>query len=624
MYGLLLAVGSAARALDDRAVGEAWPVEAVWEAVQPQAGIRLARFAPRGAGDAHEFVWSVDRQLLLLVDGYVYSEDAPETAPRVDHARAFAERCRRDGFDAAIRSVAGGTFNLAVVDLARSRCHVTTDPLGTLPLYHGPVDGGWLLSTNPVALARTGLVDRTPDMTALAEFAYIGYAIGDRFMLKGIRVVRPCTSFRWDCDRATGSFEENPGSPWRILADGRGPSPDALTDASIASCRRTQLFEPRPAHLLSAGKDSRFILASWPDGYDPPCYTHGDIDSHEVEIARSVAAIRGSRWSHVWMDGDEVASDLGEVFSLTGMIVFVDRLLAARRIRQDGFTGVLDGYLGGIFQGGAYLDCDRHFSRLARTARFLTVFVDQRVSRVGKDRIAEALLDSLLEVRTDDALRQFVDDAFVSALRAEWPAVQDDLRDEVERFTPENDSLAALWNRLILGNRGAHAIVQQMAIMRSFLDVYCPFSGDLEYLRLQWAIPPRRSAYKRTYVEMYRRRFPQYGKVPYGDSLLPLTRPPLLHKWSAILMSKHISVPFLSGDPKGRERDATSWNKWLRQSGAMRDTALAFLREGGILDEARAARTLETIRTGAARGSGKLFHLASISKWLAYSGGRAG
>jgi hypothetical protein len=160
-------------------------------------------------------------------------------------------------------------------------------------------------------------------MTAMAEWAYVGYTIGDRFLLKGIKIVPPFTSFHWEFEKAEGHFGENADSPWHILPEGRGPSPDSLTDAFIEACHRIAILEPRPAHFQSAGKDSRFILASWPKGYNPPCYTYGDIDSHEVDIARSVAKLRGSQWIHVWLDGDDVAPDLGELFAIAGLIVFL-------------------------------------------------------------------------------------------------------------------------------------------------------------------------------------------------------------------------------------------------------------------------------------------------------------
>ena len=619
MFGMLVAVGSAARRLSGERCSAIWPAGSVSEGISPLEDVRIVRFAPEDARPSCGFVWSDDRQVVVHVDGYLYTYAAPRQASRTDQVQAFANTCSKDGYEAAIRDIAGGTFNLAVVDLARSRCHVTTDHIGSLTLYHSRVDGGWLLSTNPVSLARSGIIDCEPDITAMAEWAYIGYTIGDRFLLKGIRVVPPFTSFRWDSGQAQGHFGENADSPWRILPEGPGPSPDALTDAFLESCRRIAILEPRPAHFQSAGKDSRFILASWPEGYDPPCYTYGDGDSHEVAIARSVAELRGSRWIHVWLDGDDVASDLGELFDRTGLIVYPDRYLAARQIRRDGYAGVLDGYLGHVFSGNGYLRCDRYFSLLSRLMRYLAVYVDQRVSGIGRDRIAEAILDSILEVRDDAGLCEYASRDFVSRLRAEWPDMLNDLRLQVDRFAPANDSLGSLWNNLVLANRSAHAIVQQMVIVRSFLDVYCPSSGDLDLLRMKWRIPPGVAAHDRFYIRMYRRRFPDYAKIRSNNTLLPLNRSPLLHKWSAILMSKGISIPYVTGDTGGRERDANSWNRWFRQSRSMRNAALAFLREGGILDEESGARMFDAVGTGARRGSGKVFHLAGIAKWLGIS-----
>ena len=622
MYGLIVAVGSAARKFSEQQLAATWPVKSQSEVISPRPDIRVARFTPGQARTPVGFVWSEDRQVVVYVDGYLYTYTAPRHASLGDQVKAFANTCRRDGYEAAIRSIAGGTFNLVVVDLSRSRCHVTTDHIGSLTLYHSQVDGGRLFSTNPVALARSGIIDREPDMTAMAEWAYIGYTIGDRYLLKGIKIVPPFTSFHWESEKTGGHFEENADSPWRILPEGRGPSPDMLTDAFIESCHRIAILEPRPAHFQSAGKDSRFILASWPKGYNPPCYTYGDIDSHEVDIARSVAKLRGSQWIHVWLDGDYVTPDLGELFAIAGLIVFPDRLLAARQVCRDGYEGVLDGYLGGVFNGAGYLDCDRYFSMMAKLARFITIFVDQRVSKIGGDRIAESIFDSVLEVHDDAELLKYVGADFVSLLRAEWPRILEDIRLQVDRFTPANDSLAALWNNLVLANRSVHAITQQMVISRSFLNVYCPFSGDVDFHRMQRRIPPEAAAHERIYLQMYRRRFPDYGKLLYGVSLIPLTRPPALHKWSAILISKGAHIPFLTGNAGVRERDANSWGKWLRQSRAMRDTVQAFLREGGIGKGEMSSSIFDEMGVGARGGSGKIFHLASIAKWLALSSER--
>jgi len=620
MYGLLVAVGGAVRMFNGKDPSTIWPVPSNCEVAAPREDVRIARFEPVDAEKSCGFVWSDDRRVLVLVDGYLYTSTAPRGTSREEQVRSFANGCRRDGYEAAMRSIAGGTFNLVVVDLSRSLCHVTTDHIGSLTLYHSPMEGGWLLSTNPVALARSGMIDLQPDLTAMAEWTYIGYTLGDRFLIKGIRVVPPYTSFRWDSEKSGGYFMENPESPWRIFPEGPGPSPEEVTDAFVEACNRVAILDPKPAHFQSAGKDSRLILASWPMDYHPPCYTYGDDRSLEVSIARSVAELRGSRWIHVWLDGDDVAKDLEDIFHSTGMIVFPDRYLAARQIRRDGYSGVLDGYLGGVFNGAGYLDCDRYFSPLSRLGRYLTVYVDQKVSKIGPDRITEAILDSILEVRGDDTLREYLSGDFVARLRAEWPDILHDLHHQVDRFTPASDSLASLWNNLVLANRSAHAIVQQMVIVRSFIDVYCPFSGDVALLRMLRRIPPAAAAHDRFYYRMYRRRFPGYANMVDDKTLIPMTRPALLHKTSAFLMGKGVSIPFLTGNRKGREVDANSWGRWLRQSPLMRDTALAFLREGGILEEKAGARTFDAIASGVKQGSGKIFHLAGVAGWLAMSG----
>lgn len=622
MYGLLLAVGSAARKLTGERCSVIWPTRSASEAISPQEDIRIARFAPEDAPPSCGFVWSDDRRVVVYVDGYLYTYTAPRHASRVDQVKAFANACRRDGYDAAIRDIAGGTFNLAVVDLARSCCHVTTDHIGSLALYRSRVEGGWLLSTNPVALARSGMIDREPDITGMAEWAYIGYTIGDRFLLKGIRIVPPYTSFRWDSKQAEGRFEENPDSPWRILPDVRGgPLPDEVTDAFIESCRRIAILDPMPAHFQSSGKDSRFILASWPEGYDPPCYTYGTADSLEVSIARSVAELRGSRWTHVWLDGDEAAPDLETLFRCTGLIVYPDRLLAARQIRRDGHTGVLDGYLGGVLNGAGYYDSNRYFSLVSRLCRGLSLHIDQRVSKIGRDRITEAILDSILEVRKDAVLQEYLAGDFVARLRAAWPDILHDLRLEFDRYLPADDSLGVLWGRLLLANRSAHAIAQQMVIVRAFLDVYCPFSSDVELLRMQFRIPPKSAAYNRFYYEMYRKRFPEYSRIVHDRSLIPIHRPTFLHKMSGYLMSKSVTVPYLTGSKSGRKLDANSWAKWLHESRKMRDKALCLLREGGILNDRGAGRMFDAIKEGTRKGEGKIFHLAGIARWLNSTGG---
>jgi len=87
---------------------------------------------------------------------------------------------------------------------------------------------------------------------------------------------------------------------------------------------------------------------------------------------------------------------------------------------------VLDGYLGG-YSTGAATSIATGISPSCRGLEYLTIYIDQKVSKIGTGRIAEALLDSILEVRGDDTLREYVSGDFVARIRAEWPDILHDL-----------------------------------------------------------------------------------------------------------------------------------------------------------------------------------------------------
>ncbi len=623
MHGLIVAVGSAAARLPESKLIEMWPITSKSDTIDPLPDVRIVRFMPDTDPSQLFFAWSGDRQFVVAVDGYMYVNGAPQDSSLESQVRTFAEICRKQGFSAGMRAVAGGAFTLAAVDIARGICYVSNDHTGSIPLYHSPLGDGWLISTNPVALARSGIIDTDADQIAMAEWAYIGYTLGDRFMLKGIKLAPLYSVLTWDCKCRSGLVKENDDSPWRTEQGDRQPTVEELNDAFAESCRRISLLDGQPANYQSAGKDSRLILAAWPQGYNPPCYTYGDSDSHEVSIARQIAELRGSQWIHVWEDGDKIAPLMEKLFNATGLIVFPDRLIAARQIQKDGFEGVLDGFFGGIWIGGVYFSCDRYFSLFTRAARFVPRLIDQSVSRIGLERITTALLDAVTENR-DDIKKDWLSDDFAATLKDRYTCISQDMYEQVSRWQSGNDSLARLWNRVVNANRNAHAIVQQAVISRIYVDVYMPFSGDVRFLKLQLQVRPERAAYDRLQADMFRRRYPAYADIPYGATLLPLRSSALRGKLSMMVMSKGWSIPGVTGNARGRMRDANSWAKWMAQSRTVGEVALSFLREGGIVDESKAARTLGRIQSGETRYPGRVFHLAAIARWLSMSGKRPG
>jgi len=106
-----------------------------------------------------------------------------------------------------------GALHLVVVDLSRSS--VTSRRIRSFPhLYHSP-SRGVVAVHQPVALARSGIIDVSPDFTAMASGPTSVHARGP-FPPQGIRIVRPIPpsigigKIRW-------VFIRESDSPWKIL-----------------------------------------------------------------------------------------------------------------------------------------------------------------------------------------------------------------------------------------------------------------------------------------------------------------------------------------------------------------------------------------------------------------------
>src|SRR5512137_820304 len=125
MYGQFIAFGSAAGSLTKEQLLASWPVPAKSEIVAPASGVIMARFTPLEITPVDPFVWSDDKQVVVSVDGYLLVDRIDVALPLSRHLRAFANLCRSEGYQAALRSIISGSFNLIVVDLARQTAYVT-------------------------------------------------------------------------------------------------------------------------------------------------------------------------------------------------------------------------------------------------------------------------------------------------------------------------------------------------------------------------------------------------------------------------------------------------------------------------------------------------------------------
>jgi hypothetical protein len=605
-----VALGQAAGAASVTAAGTTDAIGTAWGAVsaplRPARGVALYSGDPTNGGPALRTAESRDGSVFVGLFGYVIPSDL----------RALADGVASEGVDAAVARLDGGGFGLVVVERRRGRCTVVGDPLASVPLYLAATDGGALLSTNPVSLARCPGVDRTPDLVAMAEWLYLGYALGPRFFVRGIRTLGIGEAHEWDPVSGTGTLRLAHAMVRNAPADVRDVEPGAVVEIMRAACRRIAESTPRPAHLQSAGLDSRFIAACWPRDVPLPSYTYGDPEALEPRIARQITAVRGDPYTHHFADGDMVAGVLDTMFAATGLLVYPDRHVIGEVMQRDGRTGVLDGWAGGVLLGGQFAPVGHHLPRRERYLRRLGRWRDEQVSAYHGDQLAEWMLREITEHSPDAAL-PYLSPAFAALMHEQWPAVLADLHSELEQSTHPTGSLELTWRTFKIRNRSAHSILQQAVLGREFADVFTPYGSDRDMVGLLLSLHPSVVAHRRLYHRIFRECLPRYAAVPWGSSLLPFSRPLVQHWASQALIARGKRIPGITGDTHGRQRDPNGWAVWLKQSGELRQAAAAPMRSAGAWNEGEGDRWLEDVAAGRARGGGKLFHVSAIARWLA-------
>lgn len=602
MHGLFAAFGEGTKALKR----PSWPLAAEVQSAECWSG-RIERFSPAGQPLPAWNAAGPDGAVQVCIDGYLLVDSIAPERGQDAHLAAFARNVETHDITHALQSVVYGSFVLIAAH-ADGRVAAVTDTLGTIPLYVAEVEDGFIVSTNPVLLAGCAGVDRTPDRTGLASWALVGYTVGSRYLVRGIQMVPVASIFERNPD---GRLEQRstPVTPFRHEPDPR-LNLDDLVAAFRQSCSRLAALDEPTAHLQSAGMDSRFILASWPAGLPLPCYGYGDPDSSEVRVARQLAAVRGSTYRHSAPDGDAVAAVLDEIFAANGLLVYPDRYLISATMAGDGYRRVLDGFAGGFMLGGAFYKPPRSVG--GTLAHALGRIRNRPIGSLNLDEMTQTVYDAIGELPNPAVLDGIVSDDYLAELDDSRQGILSDIHAELERLWPESVSAAMLVHNFTISNRSAHGVSQQGVMSRRALVAGYPFSSDTDFLKLTLRIPPERAAFKRLYIELFRAHYPAYADVPLGDSLIPARRPAQLHKLSGLLVRRGLHVPGVSG--RGY-RPANNWQRWLRESPALRDGLAASLRSGGI-DAPGLDAAMSSLGTGARGGFGKLMHLAAIGRWL--------
>lgn len=237
----------------------------VVEGSQITVGIRDVGLGLPGRSTTHE---TEESTVAIWGEAYVSKPSTP--------GRWLAEAATR-GPEAL--SALNGSY-LAAVDTGRD-AYVATDPARTWECFYTDAPGVRVFGTDPMAVART--VDSPTLATApLTEFVHFGVVFGDRTLLEEVRRTPFDGLLRERGVETLDRFVYDPQPPeeFDYVAE--------LTERLERAIRRRAHHPGRKGLMLSAGYDSRTLLACLPDV--DVCYSLGPADGREIRTAARIAA----------------------------------------------------------------------------------------------------------------------------------------------------------------------------------------------------------------------------------------------------------------------------------------------------------------------------------------------
>jgi hypothetical protein len=526
---------------------------AVRVAVEDGFAVGEIAAVPRG------FSRQTDPHLAVWAYGSLYGPGSASPAA----ALAGAYRPGAAAWPAALN----GEFTAVILDRDRNALVLLNDRIGMRPWYTADCPGGFLLSPEVKGTPAVDGEISLDEESVAAVLAFNKIRLGDRTLLKGVRVL-PAASL-WRVDLASGKTERQ--VYWRYrYSDSMDDAPppdetlDLLADRFRAAMRlRTEGLDAgvRIGLSLSGGLDSRAMAAALPPerAARVHAHTYGLPDSDEVRLAEAVARTAGLRQTVYPQDADVYTTHAAESRAFNDELdLFVQggQLHWMRRARETTdvmLTGLdLDVTLGGIYLRPDVMAARDDGDVLDLLCRHNAVFTAEELKTVLSDRLYRAAGRAPYERAA----------GLIAALPQEQPAAKYDLF--IQQYSMRR------------------IIMLRYALIRHFMDTATPMYDPAFNDAVRGLALPQRAAH-RTFVPVLHRLSPALESIPYQRTLLPPSAPREFWARSQALEAEREALyTDLWRATNGRvyvpyRRYYTNFDEWLRVDPAWRALTDALL-----------------------------------------------
>jgi asparagine synthase (glutamine-hydrolysing) len=425
-----------------------------------------------------------------------------------------------------------GTFCGAVVDEGTGQVILFNDRLGSYALYWFADRTHLAFAPRLSALLRDPAVDRVLDPRAVGDYVNFGFLLGDRTLLKSVKLLSPGSLLTYSWQDGTYRLERYAriADLFSTASRTHGEYLEAVCDAFNRAAHRSLTGTPRVGLALSGGLDSRTILsaacgltAEGAAGRVLTTYTLGAKGCADEVIAEKLSHLAGTSHRFFELDARYLADYLPQtrrMVSLTdGMYLShgLTEMLALRFLEQAGIGVLVRGHGGELAKAGLAwpLETDERVYRCANTADLIAYLAD-RMSYLSRGL------------------------SFKDLFPSDWvQAVEGAGRDSLEEAVAGVElSPADLCGYLYLSEHTRRWVGISLELFRSHTEVRLPYL-DTEFLSALFSGRPEWREGTGIHLAIMRRNRPGFLRIRDSNTGAPCSAGPaleaLLRKMNGLL-----------------------------------------------------------------------------------------
>lgn len=203
-----------------------------------------------------------------------------------------------------------GAFAIVIIDFSRDKIIIVTDKLGFYPVYVYDTGTDLSLSTNTDTLSRLNDQNEELDLISIAEVLKFGYCIHPNTYYKNIKQLDPGSVYEIKSNHLIKVKQYWEPQPLFLEYNSKEALTIELAEAIQSSVRRRTIKElGKTGVFLSAGADSRSILAAADNPSALTSFTFFDVKNNEYNLAEQIAEAYGSQ--HIGLKRDPEHYGLG-------------------------------------------------------------------------------------------------------------------------------------------------------------------------------------------------------------------------------------------------------------------------------------------------------------------------